>query len=651
MTECSDAAGRRVKLGREIGRGGEGAVYEVAGDPGMVAKIYSDQRDHARLDKLLAMTHAQSDELLKIAAWPVSVLKKPGGRAAVGFLMSKAAGREAHTLYNPKQRQAEFPNADWEFLVCTARNVAAAIDTVHSAGHVIGDINQKGVLVTPNATVRLIDCDSFQINVSGRLFPCLVGVPEFTPPELHGVSYDKIERTKNHDAFGLAVLVFHLLFMGRHPFAGRFSGHGDMELDRAIREFRFAYSQTGATRQMLPPPHALQLSATSFGVASLFERAFAPGSAHQPRPSAAEWTRALDTLQRELKACTVERAHRYHRNLPDCPWCVMERQGGVAFFLGKALANSAPGSPFDLQVVVQAIAALSAPKPPPASPALVPIAGVTPKPFSQNLGRRRSVANAMVVVALVLAGIGVSAGANSVAWTVLVVLGVLWLWVERGGGWKVERETRKRALDAAEKQWKFMVGAWRTERQKTVDSFNQRRSAIDQLAVEYKDLPNKLNQERQALERRREELQRKTFLERHYLNDAKLSGVGPGIKATLASYGVETAYDVLNQSVAVPGVGQARRATLIGWAHAVAAQFRFDPKQGVHATDIAAINHRFAMRMAEIKRLVLTGKAEMEGLLRLSEQQRAEPRTRFDAPARQLAQAKADLSLIRWTQR
>src|SRR4051812_24821096 len=33
-----------------------------------------------------------------------------------------------------------------------------------------------------------------------------------------------VERKPEHDAIGLALLIFHLLFMGRHPFAGRFQG-------------------------------------------------------------------------------------------------------------------------------------------------------------------------------------------------------------------------------------------------------------------------------------------------------------------------------------------------------------------------------------------------------------------------------------------
>lgn len=52
------------------------------------------------------------------------------------------------------------------------------------------------------------------------VFHCDVGVPLWTPPELQGRDFRGLTRTKNHDRFGLAVLMFQLLFMGRHPFAG-----------------------------------------------------------------------------------------------------------------------------------------------------------------------------------------------------------------------------------------------------------------------------------------------------------------------------------------------------------------------------------------------------------------------------------------------
>lgn len=73
------------------------------------------------------------------------------------------------------------------------------------------------------------------------LKPCVVGTEDFTPPELHGVSLSSVKRTQPHDNFGLAVAIFQLLVMGKHPYAGRYS-EADLGLGQSIAQNRFAFS-------------------------------------------------------------------------------------------------------------------------------------------------------------------------------------------------------------------------------------------------------------------------------------------------------------------------------------------------------------------------------------------------------------------------
>jgi DNA-binding helix-hairpin-helix protein with protein kinase domain len=230
-------SGDTLEIGRQIGRGGEGAVYEVVGRPNEVAKIYHEVMSSEKAAKLKAMIRLAVPQLLESAAWPTETLHRARGGAPVGFVMAKVTRfREIHALYSPAHRKQEFPNANWKFLVVSARNVANVFASLHAAGHVISDVNQGNVVVSSRATVKLIDCDSFQIVSEGRQFLCEVGVGHFTPPELQGRRFSGLVRTPNHDRFGLAVLCFHLLFAGRHPHAGRFLGTGDMPIEKAIRE-------------------------------------------------------------------------------------------------------------------------------------------------------------------------------------------------------------------------------------------------------------------------------------------------------------------------------------------------------------------------------------------------------------------------------
>ncbi|MEB2222852.1 hypothetical protein VDS21_07065 [Xanthomonas campestris pv. campestris] len=229
-----------VRLGKQLGKGGEGTVFEVEGRPDSAAKIYLAAVSSERADKLVAMAALRTAALDQLTAWPTDVLRQSDGKVC-GFVMANLrASKDIHKLYSPKSRLAEFPQADWRLVVRAALNTARAFSVIHQAGHLVGDVNHGGVRVSPDATVKLIDTDSFQISHQGRTFLCEVGVQDFTPPELHGKAFKQVTRTANHDNFGLAVLIFQMLMNGRHPFAGRYSGPGDMPIENAIPEFRYA---------------------------------------------------------------------------------------------------------------------------------------------------------------------------------------------------------------------------------------------------------------------------------------------------------------------------------------------------------------------------------------------------------------------------
>ena len=297
-----------------------------------VAKIHHHPKPELG-PKVAAMMPLKSDKLLTLAAWPLDVAFSTKGDC-VGLILPRVSGhKDIHNLYSPRSRKTEFPSADWRFLVRAAANTARAFAAIHDVGCVIGDVNHGGVLVSDKATVRLIDCESFQFASGGKNYLCEVGVPTFTPPELQGKPFRGVVRTPNHDNFGLAILIFHLLYMGRHPFAGRFLGRGDMSLEQAITEFRFAYGAQRAAFQMEAPPNVPALSIASQSVAQLFERAMAPTST-QPgaRPTSREWISALETLEKQIKPCHVNPSHHYFNGLDHCPWCHLEAATGAILF-------------------------------------------------------------------------------------------------------------------------------------------------------------------------------------------------------------------------------------------------------------------------------------------------------------------------------
>jgi DNA-binding helix-hairpin-helix protein with protein kinase domain len=272
------------------------------------------------------------DELTPFAAWPTAVVTNPERKQVLGIVLPRANGMEIHSLYTPANRKRLFPEADWRFLVRVATAFAAGVQALHRNGIVIGDINQGNCLVASNAVVKFIDCDSFQIQTAKRTYRCEVGVPHFTPPELQGVSFSEVDRTVDHDGFGLAVMIFHLLFAGRHPFVGRYLGPGDLPIEKAISYGRFAYGKHRSLLQMEPPPHALRIEELTPRVAELLETAFASGGSgvsQRPRPS--DWCAALKELEASLVECDQDHGHWFVGGSP-CPWCRIEHGGGPNLF-------------------------------------------------------------------------------------------------------------------------------------------------------------------------------------------------------------------------------------------------------------------------------------------------------------------------------
>ena len=232
---------RQISLGKLIGKGGEGKVYSLDSSSGAAAKLYHSRLRVEREEKVRAIVNGGFAAKTDLVAYPREIVSDRRGRF-LGFLMHFVSGYQPiHQLYSPKSRQRHFPEVDYRFIIRAALNLARAIGKVHQTGCVIGDINHSGILVSHDSRIALIDADSFQFRLEYKTYPCVVGVPDFMPPELHGENLTTLVRSVDHDNFGLAVAIFHLLFMGRHPYAGLYEGP-DLSIGEAIAQNSFAFS-------------------------------------------------------------------------------------------------------------------------------------------------------------------------------------------------------------------------------------------------------------------------------------------------------------------------------------------------------------------------------------------------------------------------
>lgn len=611
-----DRRGQRVNIGGILGKGGEGSVFEICNAPTLVAKLYHKPLSPEHATKLTQMVGLQSERLLQLAAWPVTTLHEQPNRPVVGLVMPKADGKAIHTLYGPKNRLAEFPNADWRFLVHAASNIARAFEAIHSHGHVIGDVNHGNLFVSQQATVMLIDCDSFQITHNGHNYLCEVGIDTHTPPELQGCRFKNIVRTQNHDAFGLGVLIFQLLFMGRHPFAGGFLGTGDMPIAKAIKECRFAYGQNAKARQMQQPPATLALEAVSPFVATLFEKAFSSAGAQgSARPGPKEWIAGLTALANAIKPCQRHNGHFHCNSLPDCPWCAIEMRSGVALFNIVFNNNTRSSSRFDIASVWQQIASVPVP---PELPPLPPLFyyNFPPTAGAAALGREFRKGLAVITSAL-----GINSRRN------------------------LARRSAAATLTALTQRWQEVALRWQAER--TTQEFQAMLRVLSSKRNEYNELPNLRHKLLQSLASSVRQKQLERFLDSHLIYHATINNIGPGRKATLQSYGIETANDVdLYTVLAIPGFGPSLCDNLISWRRTVERTFVFDPSKGVNPNDVATVERDIQTQRGKLELEIMNGLSQLRQASQQVKTRRETLWTNADQIMRQASQAKADLDAM-----
>jgi DNA-binding helix-hairpin-helix protein with protein kinase domain len=642
--------GKTIEIGQQLGCGGEGTVYDVPTYHLLAAKLYNDrhQPEASKQAKLRFMASAVDVELQSYSAWPLDTLHKAPNGPVIGFLMPKVSGRaEIHKLYSPGHRKQDYPQAAWNFLVFAARNTAAAFDAIHRHGHVLGDVNQKNVLIGADSKVVLIDTDSFQVNTNGSVHLCKVGVPEFTPPELQGsASFDRVLRTSNHDNFGLALLIFHLLFGGRHPYAGVAlrANIGEI-LEKDIQAFRYAYARDGVQRGIQPPPISIPITIVPDTLQAMFNLAFTESGAKTVRPTAQQWVSALDVLRGQLKRCPSTSMHVYSNHLKRCPWCSLEEgPSGHTYFLDIRVGVASTGaSGFDLARVWGTIESIL---PPPAM--TIPnfaIIAVTPNPLPPGIERQGTTIFWRIVIVVATLWL-----MTVIPWALFFVLvGACIAWAHTGDfgkdELKAEQVKRQAARDAAQQIYDHI---FRQVRQViNMEEFTKKKQFLAYLRDEYQQLPGREKIEFANLQKTAESRQKRQFLERQFIDTANISGVGPTKKAALRSFGIETAADVTwDRVIAVKGFGEVLTRAVVDWQKTCERRFVFNPTMAVTEVDKNTIRAQIATRRRTIESALNAGVADLQKIRQENINKANILMPQLQVAGQKLAQAQADLNVI-----
>ena len=219
--------GLPISMGKKIASGGEGTVYELDGNK--VAKIYFEPQ--GRLPKMSAFISKRLN--VRGICTPNELLYDKDKKFA-GFTMQKAEGKSLQlSVFQPQLFKNLFPS--WSKIEITklALNVLDKIEVLHEKDILVGDINPMNINVVNYDDVYLLDTDSFQIDD----YPCPVGTVDFTAPEIQGVNYTEFIRSKEHEYYAIATLLFMIFLPGKHPYSR--SGGGEKQENIINHDFVF----------------------------------------------------------------------------------------------------------------------------------------------------------------------------------------------------------------------------------------------------------------------------------------------------------------------------------------------------------------------------------------------------------------------------
>ena len=310
--------GTRYRLGRELGHGGEGAVFEVEGGR-LAAKLLRDRspRSRDRLRDRLAMVGRLPLEGLAVAR-PIEQLRPPH----VGYVMQLFTGMvPIRSLLRPPKGTRTV--AAWYFeggglrrrLRLLAR-VAEVLAELHGRGLVYTDLSPNNVFVSESSDaneVRLIDTDNVHPATTEGVS---IYTPRYGAPEVVGRNGVPSSLA---DAWTFAVVAFETLALV-HPLLGDEVRDGEPEMEECALEGRLPWidAEDDRNRSSDGIPREIVLSRR---LREDFGRVFGQGRLDpEARPGLAHWAERLHVAADRAVTCD-ECSGSYYCDRDRCSWC------------------------------------------------------------------------------------------------------------------------------------------------------------------------------------------------------------------------------------------------------------------------------------------------------------------------------------------
>lgn len=218
---------KSIKLGKHFAEGGEARIYKV--DDKTAAKVYKLPLDSELADDDLAISAARIRLVVAQKKLPLLPRDLPDSIAApIALIRDKASGFIiGYTMPMIKTKtsladlRANISDITDRQILNLFLQIRDAILSVHGRGVVLGDFNDKNVLIDNKDIPHIIDIDSAQF----APFRTKVFTAEFVDPILceRSQGMDVLELVKPHtqesDWYAWWVMLFQAIF-GIHPYGG-----------------------------------------------------------------------------------------------------------------------------------------------------------------------------------------------------------------------------------------------------------------------------------------------------------------------------------------------------------------------------------------------------------------------------------------------
>jgi DNA-binding helix-hairpin-helix protein with protein kinase domain len=357
-------------------------------------------------------------------------------------------------------------------------------------------------------------------------------------------------------------------------------------------------------------------------------------------------------LRQQLKPCPKEPAgHKMATRLHECPWCRIMVAGGPNYFEGVAAVGAV--FLFDqprLATLAQRTAQVSGrswsysrPHPPSRPP--------EPEPVPEEVQSSRTLLWIVTVIAvlgpllllggfcfkpLALFGLGVVA-----------VFGTWSLVLFYTSAFAQEFDHRRKALAAAQDSLLDAEDEMARLAAHNRDQGDRLLVQVGRLRQSWEALPGGYQAEYHELERNREALARDHFLRSRLLADHPIPKIGPSRKQVLASFGIESAFDIGRARIlAIKGFGEVLADNLVQWRQEVLAEFRFDPASGVPKAEAQAVALKYKQQQDSLRLRLEQDVKSLEILVSRADQDWRPTFGRIRQLVAALAQAKADLAAL-----